>query len=327
MYARFNLNLQNRFESKHAQALWELCVDYLGHRRGYGETPYIRLEQFRKLMGIEEGTYALFKLLSQWVLKPAIAEINRVSDFHVEIEYQREGRKVTALKFKIRRVRALPAADSGQHELFLDLADMPLAVKLLHDAGLALQEAFAIWQKGFAFVDAGKRPAGAADGHSDEAFTRYVREKIHLLHTRRKQGKANNLTGFADGAEVGYGHADFEREEAAKDAAEKRRELKKLKDGMEALKRGEADAVEALTRQVIDTTPALLDEALEEARRSTTRRCAFAIRRRHVRTSRNTPRFAVSWPHAWRRGFPGSTRRRAHRSCGSAWTRRSVSGN
>jgi hypothetical protein len=266
MYARLDLNLQNRFESKHAQALWELCVDYLGHRRGYGETPYIRLEQFRKLMGIEEGTYALFKLLSQWVLKPAIAEINRVSDFHVEIEYQREGRKVTALKFKIRRVRALPAADSGQHELFLDLADMPPAVKLLHDAGLALQEAFAIWQKGFAFVDAGKRPAGAADGHSDEAFTRYVREKIHLLHTRRKQGKANNPTGFLLTAlKSNYGNADFEKEEAAKDAAEKRRELKKLKDGMDTLKRGEADAVEALTRQVVDTTPALLDEALQEA--------------------------------------------------------------
>ena len=84
MYARLDLNLQNRFESKHAHALWELCVDYLGNKREYGETPYIGVEQFKKLMGIEEGTYALFKLLSQWVLKPAIAEINRVSDFHVE---------------------------------------------------------------------------------------------------------------------------------------------------------------------------------------------------------------------------------------------------
>src|SRR5688572_1182853 len=28
MYARINLSMQNKFDSKHAQALWELCVDY-----------------------------------------------------------------------------------------------------------------------------------------------------------------------------------------------------------------------------------------------------------------------------------------------------------
>ena len=29
MYARLSLRMQNKFESKHAQALWELCADYL----------------------------------------------------------------------------------------------------------------------------------------------------------------------------------------------------------------------------------------------------------------------------------------------------------
>jgi hypothetical protein len=267
MYARLDLNLQNRFESKHAQALWELCVDYLGHRREYGETPYIGLEHFKKLMGIEAETYALFKLLSQWVLKPAIAEINRVSDFHVEVEYQREGRKVTGLKFKIRRVTALPAAISGQRDLFPDLQDIPLAVKLLNNAGLALQEAFSIWQQGWAYVDADKRPASATGDRPDEAFINYVREKIHLLETRKKQGKANNPTGFLLTAlKTNYGNADFVREEAAKATAAKRKELKKLQDGMDAVTRGEDDAVMALTRKVIDAMPTMLDEALEAAR-------------------------------------------------------------
>ena len=54
MYARISLSLQNQFESKHAQALWELCIDYLGSRREYGETPFISVEQFSKLMGTEE---------------------------------------------------------------------------------------------------------------------------------------------------------------------------------------------------------------------------------------------------------------------------------
>jgi hypothetical protein len=38
MYARISLSMQNKFESKHAQALWELCVDCLDDSKNYGET-------------------------------------------------------------------------------------------------------------------------------------------------------------------------------------------------------------------------------------------------------------------------------------------------
>ena len=46
----------------------------------------------------------------------AVAEINHVSDFHVTVAYQRQGRKITALKFKVRRVQMLP--HSQQPDLF-----------------------------------------------------------------------------------------------------------------------------------------------------------------------------------------------------------------
>ncbi len=93
MYARVCLSLQNKFDSKHALALWELCIDYLGGERDYGETPFISLEQFRELMGITEGMYPTFKRLSEKVVNPAIAEINRLSDFRVTVDYQRQSRK------------------------------------------------------------------------------------------------------------------------------------------------------------------------------------------------------------------------------------------
>jgi len=64
MYARLDLNMQKRFDSKHALALWELCTDYLGTGRDYGETPFISIMDFRKLMGIPQGQYARFKDLS-----------------------------------------------------------------------------------------------------------------------------------------------------------------------------------------------------------------------------------------------------------------------
>jgi hypothetical protein len=192
IYARISLSLQNQFDSKHALTLWELCVDYLGAGREHGEMPFIPLEEFRELMGLQEGQYQRFKDVSNHVIKSALVEINRVSDLRVTVDYQRQGRKVVALKFKIRRVPLLPVA--RQAELFPDLEDMPAVVKLLTDAGLAMQDALGVWQEGFDYVDPDKRPAVGDDPES--AFLSYVREKIHLLHQRRESGKLAHPTGF-----------------------------------------------------------------------------------------------------------------------------------
>src|SRR5262245_9404426 len=153
MYARLSLSMQNKFESKHAQALWELSADYLGAERDYGETPFIAVETFRTLMGIPEGMYPDFMRLNDKVIKQAVTEINRISDFRLSVDYQRQGRKVTALKFKIRRVLLIPEALTGQGSLFPDLEDMPMVVKDLKEAGLSSGDAWDIWQQGFRFVD------------------------------------------------------------------------------------------------------------------------------------------------------------------------------
>src|SRR2546427_4802497 len=87
MYARLDLNLQRRFHSKYGLALWELCADYLGSGREYGETPYIPLESFRKLMGITDSTYPSFKRLKDKVINPAVEDINDGSDFRVVVDY------------------------------------------------------------------------------------------------------------------------------------------------------------------------------------------------------------------------------------------------
>ena len=208
MYARLDLSLQNRFSSKHAQALWELCADYLGSGREHGETPFIIIKVFRKLTGADDS-YQNFKKLNARVIKPALAEINEVSDFRVTVEYQRQGRRVVALKFKVCRVPLLPMA--RQAALFPDLDDMPAVVKLLNDAGLALQDAFAVWQEGFGIVAPDKRPASGEN--PEEAFLSYVREKIHLLHQRRESGTLTNPVGFLLSAiKKNYGNAKAEQE-------------------------------------------------------------------------------------------------------------------
>jgi hypothetical protein len=258
IYARINLSLQSQFESKYALALWELCVDYLGTGREHGESPYIPLEQFRELMGVET-TYAGMKKLNAHVLKPAITAINRVSDLKVTVDYQRQGRKIVALKFKIRRLLMLP--ESPQPDLFPDLDDRPAVVKLLTDAGLAMHDALEIWQKGFDMVEPSKRPP--AGDHPEEVFVQYVKEKIHLMHQRRASGKLTNPAGFLLSAiKQNYGNASMEQETSGRARKEQAQELARLQEQQQQVTREMEDALHALADQIIETLPELLDEAI-----------------------------------------------------------------
>lgn len=101
LYARISLSMQNKFNSKHALALYELCVDYFIAKKSHGQSPYIGLADFRKVMGLKEHEYREFKFLKQWIIKKPLAEINVKSDLSVRVEYKKEKRRVVALKFFI----------------------------------------------------------------------------------------------------------------------------------------------------------------------------------------------------------------------------------
>ena len=271
MYARLDLDLQKQFDSKYALALWELCTDYLGSGREYGETPFIPLETFRRLMGIADGMYSMFMRLNEKVIKPAIVEVNRVSDFRVTMDCQRQGRKVTALKFKMRRVVMLPEPQSEQRTLFPDLEDMPATVKELRDAGLATQDALEIWQQGFSFVDEEVRPSNTGED-VEAAFVRYIREKIHLLKRRQASGKVENSTGFLlQAIRQNYANPEFaqeqKREASAATQQAKRERLKQVK----ILEQQKVELEKACDRElnqlrdhVAAESPDILDRAVAE---------------------------------------------------------------
>lgn len=128
LYAKISLSMQNRFGSKHALALYELAVDYLDAARGEGETPFIDLDQLRRMLGLEDGAYQQFKTLNRDVLKRALKEINGKSDLQVTSIFRREKRKVVAVKFRIvpnHKKRAVllgkPARLPKQRLLFPDI--------------------------------------------------------------------------------------------------------------------------------------------------------------------------------------------------------------
>jgi hypothetical protein len=102
MYARINLSLQNKFQSRYALALYELFIDYYDVKRSAGETPWIDIPIYRKLMGLADTEYKVFADLKKRTITLPIEEINNMPgvDLFIEIEYK-GFRPVEAVKFKI----------------------------------------------------------------------------------------------------------------------------------------------------------------------------------------------------------------------------------
>ena len=271
MYARLDLNLQKQFESKYSLALWELCTDYLGSGREYGETPFIPIEVFRKLMGLTENMYPAFMNFNQKVIKPAVEEINQVSDFWVVVDYQRQGRKVTAIKFKMTRVRLLPEPRSEQRTLFPNMEDMPTVVRELRDAGMSMKDTVEIWEQGFGCVDESVRPADPCED-AEAALLQYVREKIHLLKRKQASGKVENTTGFLlQAIRQNYANPEFAQELQRKASETRRQAQQEQEEQVKALEQQKADIEKARDReldqlcgQVAAEAPGILDQASSE---------------------------------------------------------------
>ena len=172
VYAKLNLRLQNQFTSKYALVLWEVCFDYFDTDRDQGETPFIPLETFRELMGIEVSEYQTFKALNRDVIKPAIKEINTLTDYHVEVEHKRMGRKVAELKFRITKVKQLPIQES----VFPDIETLPPVAVELVQAGIDRKVALQITEQEWAFVNPEKLPSPDAFPN----FLAYIAEKIEM---------------------------------------------------------------------------------------------------------------------------------------------------
>lgn len=104
LYAKLNLLIQKSFTKKHSLKLWETFVDALCVAKlDEAFTPWISLEQYRKLMGLAEGEHTEFKMLNNRVIKEPLKEINDVSDVEGNVEYKKDGRRCIAVRFFVRK--------------------------------------------------------------------------------------------------------------------------------------------------------------------------------------------------------------------------------
>lgn len=108
LYGRLNMMVQAQFQSTYGLALYENCIRY----QNIEQTPWFDIAQFRKLMGIEEGKYPIFRDFKRRVLDKAIEEVNRYSPLEVSTKVQKQGRQVVAIQFVIKHSKALATAES-----------------------------------------------------------------------------------------------------------------------------------------------------------------------------------------------------------------------
>jgi hypothetical protein len=98
VFALINLNIQRRFTSGHALALYENCYRFVRT----GSTGWWSVDLFRRLMGVSDSAYyETYKHLNAKIIKPAVAEVNKTSNIVVTPETRKMGRTVTDIRFRI----------------------------------------------------------------------------------------------------------------------------------------------------------------------------------------------------------------------------------
>ena len=246
IYSKLNLRLQNQFKSQYALILWEICFDYFDTDRGTGETPFIPLETFKELMGIEAGEYTIFKALNRNIIKPALKEINELTNYHVEVEQKRIGRKVAELKFRITRVKQLPVQES----VFPDIENLPPVAIELVQAHVDRKVARHIAQKAWEFVTPEKLPP--PDAYPD--FAAYVSEKIEMSFSA---ANVTNRGGYViEAIRENYQDERVRKEREVRAEKVKEKQLEDLEETFRLKRKN-------IVRQAIQADPTLIEKAAE----------------------------------------------------------------
>lgn len=94
-YTPLKLSVVLDFNSHYALALYE----NLQMRKSFKKTAF-RLEEFRALMGVEQGEHSRMEAFKRKVLKPALDEINAKSDMKVYCEDVKKGAKIVGFVFQ-----------------------------------------------------------------------------------------------------------------------------------------------------------------------------------------------------------------------------------
>jgi len=108
--------------SKHSLALYEILKDYqnIGRIR-------IEVDNFKKLVGIEPEQYKIFTMLKKRIIDTAVDEINEKTDLKVIYDLEKEGRKITAIVFRVSGLATHEIKESTNEEILQKLNAMGIS--------------------------------------------------------------------------------------------------------------------------------------------------------------------------------------------------------
>jgi plasmid replication initiation protein len=110
MYGRLNMIVQAKFKSGYGLALYENCIRF----QNLSSTPWIEFDVFRKLMGVEEKKYLIFRDFKRRVLDPAVSEVNKYAPILVKYELQKNQRKTSSIRFLIEKRRHIQKSEDSE---------------------------------------------------------------------------------------------------------------------------------------------------------------------------------------------------------------------
>ncbi len=99
LYNQLDIGSMREIQSKHALALYEMCSGFRATPTFSAGTGWRLLSDMKQLLCGGEDVYPQFKDFNKWVLKPAIKEINEVTDINIIMETQKQGRSIQSLRF------------------------------------------------------------------------------------------------------------------------------------------------------------------------------------------------------------------------------------
>lgn len=96
IWGRIALPVLMAFSSKYAVSLYENACQWsnLSHK----VFQELSLKDLRLMLGVEDGRYAAFGALNKHVIKPALAEINALAPFNIDVVAVKTGKRVTSVR-------------------------------------------------------------------------------------------------------------------------------------------------------------------------------------------------------------------------------------
>ena len=95
VFGKLEIAVMMAFSTKYALALYEAIARRARLKFVFMEE--FSLDDFRELLGVPKGKLTTFGNLNQYAIKPAVAEINALASFGVNVMPQKQGRKVISV--------------------------------------------------------------------------------------------------------------------------------------------------------------------------------------------------------------------------------------